>query len=152
MYYFYGFDDGCKNVDLMNDVCIILYVNALCSQHLLNKPLTNRKSNKRMSFLPQLFFSIVEYLLRVYVVCFLHSYIPVQQFNKKRMMLYGIKLFPCNGVETTDSFYRLIPTLPIVVELVGGIGQPVGCRDKFPTLLQHLPYLVLLHFYLRVYQ
>ena len=136
----------------MNGMRIALYVNSLYSQHLLNKSLTNRESDKRLPFLPQLLFSIVEYLLRVYVVCFQHGYIPIQQFNKKRMMLYGIKLFPCNGVETTDSFYRLIPTLPIVVELVGGIGQPVGCRDKFPTLLQHLPYLVLLHFYLRVYQ
>lgn len=71
----------------MNDIHIALYVNALYPQHLLNKPLTNRESDKRLSFLPQHYFSIVEYLLRVYVVCFLHSYIPVQQFNKKRMML-----------------------------------------------------------------
>lgn len=49
----------------MNNTRITLYVNVLYSQHLLNKPLTNRESNKRMSFLPQLFFSIVEYLLRV---------------------------------------------------------------------------------------
>ena len=87
MYYFYGFDDDCKNVDLMNGMRIALYVNSLYSQHLLNKSLTNRESNKRMSFLPQLFFSIVEHLLRVYVVYYQHGYVPVQQFNKKRMML-----------------------------------------------------------------
>ena len=68
------------------------------------------------------------------------------------MILQGFKLFPRDRIETTDPFYRLIPTLPIVVELVGGIGQSVGCRRKFPTLLQHLSDLVLLHFYLRVYQ
>ena len=136
----------------MNEICIVLYVNALYSQHLLNKPLTNRESNKRMSFLPQLFFLIVENLLRTYVVCFQHGYIPIQQFDKKRMILQGFKLFPCDSIETPDPFYRLIPALPIVVELVGGIGQSVGCRGEFPTLLQYFPYLVLLHFYLRVYQ
>ena len=50
----------------MNEICIVLYVNALYSQHLLNKPLTNRESNKLMLFPSQLFFSIVENLLRVY--------------------------------------------------------------------------------------
>ena len=152
MYYFYGFDDDCKNVDLMNGTCITLYVNALYPQHLLNKPLTNRVSDKRLPFLPQHCFSIVEHLLRVYVICFQHGYIPIQQFNKKRKMLQGFKLFPCDGIETTDPFYRLIPALPIVIELVGGIGQSVGCRGEFPTFLQYLPYLVLLRFYLRVHQ
>ena len=71
----------------MNDVCIVLYVNVLYPQHILNKPLTNRESNKRMSYLSQHFFSIVEHLLRMYVVCFQHGYIPIQQFNQKRMML-----------------------------------------------------------------
>lgn len=48
----------------MNEICIVLYVNALYSQHLLNKPLTNRESNKLMLFPSQLFFSIVENLLK----------------------------------------------------------------------------------------
>ena len=43
------------------------------------------------------------------------------------MILQGFKLFPRDRIETTDTIYRLIPTLPIVVELVGGIGQSVGC-------------------------
>ncbi len=132
----------------MNDIHIALYVNALYPQHLLNKPLTNRESDKRLPFLLQHYFSIVEYLLRVYVVYYQHGYVPIQQFSKKRMMLQGFKLFPCNGVETPDPFDRLIPALPIVVELVGGIGQPVGCRGEFPTLLHNLSYLVLLGFYL----
>ena len=68
------------------------------------------------------------------------------------MVLQGFKLFPCDGVETTDSFYRLISTLPIIVELVGGIGQPVGCWCELPALLQDFPNLVLFHLYLRVYQ
>ena len=136
----------------MNEICIVLYVNALYSQHLLNKPLTNRESDKRLPFLPQHYFSIVEHLLRVYVVCYQHGYIPVQQFNEKRMMLQGFKLFLCDGIETTDPFYRLIPALPIVVELVGSIGQSVGCRGEFPAFLQYLPYLVLLRLYLRVHQ
>lgn len=71
----------------MNGTYISLYVNILYSQHLLNKSLTNRESDKRLLFLPQHFFSIVENLLRMYVVCFQHGYIPIQQFNKKRMML-----------------------------------------------------------------
>ena len=68
VYSFYGFDDECNNVDLMNDTYIMLYVKALFPQHLLNKPLTNRESNKLMLFPSQLFFSIVENLLRVYAV------------------------------------------------------------------------------------
>ena len=57
----------------MNEICIVLYVNALYSQHLLNKPLTNRESNKLMLFPSQLFFSIVENLLRVYAVYYQRS-------------------------------------------------------------------------------
>ena len=68
------------------------------------------------------------------------------------MILQGFKLYPCDSVKTTDSFYRLIPTLPIIVELVGGIGQSVGCWCEFLALLQYLSDLVLLHLYLRVYQ
>lgn len=136
----------------MNEICIVLYVNALYSQHLLNKPLTNRESNKLMLFPSQLFFSIVENLLRVYAVYYQYGYIIIHQFNKKRIVLQGFKLFPCDGVETTDSFYRLIPTFPIIVELVGGIGQPVGCRCELPALLQDFPDLVLFYLYLRVCQ
>ena len=136
----------------MNEICIVLYVNALYSQHLLNKPLTNRESNKLMLFPSQLFFSIVENLLRVYAVYYQYGYIIIHQFNKKRIVLQGFKLFPCDGVETTDSFYRLISALPIVIELVSGICKPVRGRSKFPTFLQYLSDLVLLHLYLRMYQ
>ena len=69
----------------MNEICIVLYVNALYSQHLLNKPLTNRESNKLMLFPSQLFFSIVENLLRVYDVYYQYGYIIINQFNKKTM-------------------------------------------------------------------
>ena len=126
----------------MNEICIVLYVNALYSQHLLNKPLTNRESNKLMLFPSQLFFSIVENLLRVYAVYYQYGYIIIHQFNKKRIVLQGFKLFPCDGVETTDSFYRLISALPIVIELVSGICKPVRGRSKFPTFLQYLSDLV----------
>ena len=64
------------------------------------------------------------------------------------MILQGFKLFPRDRIETTDPFYRLIPTLPIVVELVGGIGQSVWRRSQFPTFLQHFSDLVFLHLYL----
>ena len=132
----------------MNGMCIILYDKVLYSQHLLNKPLTNREFDKRLPFLPQLLISIVEHLLRVYVVCYQHGYILIQQFNKKRMMLQGVKLLPCDCIEPSNSLNRLITALPIVIKLVGRIGKSVGCRSKFPTLLQHFPYLVLLHLYL----
>ena len=68
------------------------------------------------------------------------------------MELQSFKLLPCDGVETSHSPYRLIPTFPIVVQLVGGICQPVRCRRELPTLLQYLPYLVLLRFDIRVCQ
>ena len=132
----------------MNEICIVLYVNALYSQHLLNKPLTNRESNKLMLFPSQLFFSIVENLLRVYAVYYQYGYIIIHQFNKKRIVLQGFKLFPCDGVEASHSPYRLIPTLPIAVELVGGISQSGWRRGQFPTFLQHFSDLVFLHLYL----
>ena len=96
----------------------------------------------------QLLFWIVEILLRVYNANYQYGYIPIHHFNEKRMILQGFKLFPCDGKETTDPFYRLIPALPIVVELVGGIGQSVVCRCQFPALLHNLSYLVFLGFYL----
>ena len=119
----------------MNEICIVLYVNALYSQHLLNKPLTNRESNKLMLFPSQLFFSIVENLLRVYAVYYQYGYIIIHQFNKKRIVLQGFKLFPCDGVETSDPPYRLVPTFPIIIQLVGGICQSVHSRGQFPALL-----------------
>ena len=136
----------------MNDGCNIFIYSIITTQHLLNKQLDKRETDKRMPFFPQQPFSVVEILLRVYIVYYQHSYMSIQQFNKKRMILQGFKLFPCDGVETTDSFYRLIPAFPVVVEPVGGIGQSVGCRCEFPAFLQHLSDLVLLHLYLRVYQ
>ena len=119
----------------MNEICIVLYVNALYSQHLLNKPLTNRESNKLMLFPSQLFFSIVENLLRVYAVYYQYGYIIIHQFNKKRTVLQIFELFSCDGIKPPDPFNRLIPTFPVIVQLVGGIGQSVGCRGKFPALL-----------------
>ena len=64
------------------------------------------------------------------------------------IVLQGFELFPCDGVEASHSLYRLIPTLPIAVELVSGISQSVGCRCKFPTFLQHFSDLVFLHLHL----
>ena len=112
----------------MNEICIVLYVNALYSQHLLNKPLTNRESNKLMLFPSQLFFSIVENLLRVYAVYYQYGYIIIHQFNKKRIVLQGFKLFPCDGVEASHPLYRLIVTTSVVIALIGGVGKPVWCR------------------------
>jgi len=135
----------------MNGYHSTLIYSIIAVQHLLNKPLDKRGTNKRVLFLSQQLFSIVEKLLRVYIISYQHSHILIHQFNKRRMVLQGFKLFPCDGVETTDSFYRLISTLPIIVELVGGIGQPVGYRCELPALLQDFPDLVLFYFYLRVY-
>ena len=61
------------------------------------------------------------------------------------IILQGFKLLPCDGVEASHSPYRLIPTFPIVVQLVGGICQTVGRRRQFPALLQYLSDLVFLH-------
>lgn len=75
-------------------------------------------------------------------------YTHIQQFNRKMIILQGFKLLPCDGVEASHSPYRLIPTLPIAVELVGGISQSVWRRGQFPTFLQHFSDLVFLHLYL----
>ena len=113
----------------------MLIYKIVISQHLLNKPLTNRESNKLMLFPSQLFFSIVENLLRVYAVYYQYGYIIIHQFNKKTMELQGFKLLPCDGVEASDPPYRLVPTFPIIIQLIGGICQSVLCRGQFPALL-----------------
>ena len=118
------------------------------SQHLLNKPLAKREIHKRVSVVSQLLFWLVEILLRMYIVYFQFIYTHIQQFNRKMIVLQGFKLLPCDGVEASHSPYRLIPTLPIAVELVGGISQSVWRRGQFPTFLQHFSDLVFLHLYL----
>ena len=118
------------------------------SQHLLNKPLAKREIHKRVSVVSQLLFWLVEILLRMYIVYCQCIYTHIQQFNRKMIVLQGFELFPCDGVEASHSLYRLIPTLPIAVELVSGISQSVGCRCKFPTFLQHFSDLVFFHLYL----
>ena len=118
------------------------------SQHLLNKPLAKREIHKQVSVVSQLLFWLVEILLRMYIVYCQFIYTHIQQFNRKMIMLQGFKLLPCDGVEASHSPYRLIPTLPIAVELVGGISQSVWRRGQFPTFLQHFSDLVFLHLYL----
>ena len=118
------------------------------SQHLLNKPLTKREIHKRVSVVSQLLFWLVEILLRMYIVYCHCIYTHIQQFNRKMIVLQGFKLLPCDCVEASHSPYRLIPTLPIAVELVGGISQSVWRRGQFPTFLQHFSDLVFLHLYL----
>ena len=118
------------------------------TQHLLNKPLTKREIYNWECAVSQLLFWLVEILLRVYIVYYQCVYTHIQQFNRKTMVLQGFELFPCDGVEASHSPYRLIPTLPIAVELVGGISQSVWRRGQFPTFLQHFSDLVFLHLYL----
>lgn len=78
----------------MNEICIVLYVNALYSQHLLNKPLTNRESNKLMLFPSQLFFSIVENLLRVYAVYYQYGLYHYSSIQQKKNSITGIQVVP----------------------------------------------------------
>ena len=132
----------------MNCQCNIFIYSLITSQHLLNKPLAKREINKRVSVVSRLFFWLVEILLRMYIVYCQCIYTHIQQFNRKMIMLQGFKLLPCDGVEASHSPYRLIPTLPIAVELVGGISQSVWRRSQFPTFLQHFSDLVFLHLYL----
>lgn len=68
------------------------------------------------------------------------------------MDLQRFKLLPCDGIEASHSPYRPIPTLPIVVQLVGGVCQSVRCRCEIPTLLQYLSHLVFLRLDIRVCQ
>ena len=132
----------------MNCQCNMFIYSLVTSQHLLNKPLTKRESNKRGAVVSQLRFWLVEILLRMYIVYCQCIYTHIQQFNRKMIILQGFKLLPCDGVEASHSPYRLIPTLPIAVELVGSISQSVWRRGKFPTFLQHFSDLVFLHLYL----
>lgn len=118
------------------------------AQHILNKPLTKREIYNLVCAVSQLLFWLVETLLRVYVVYYQCVYTHIQQFNRKMIVLQGFKLLPCDCVEASHSPYRLIPTLPIAVELVGGISQSVWRRGQFPTFLQHFSDLVFLHLYL----
>lgn len=132
----------------MNCRCNIFIYRLITSQHLLNKPLAKREINKRVSVVSQLLFWLVEILLKTYIVYCQSIYTHIQQFNRKMIILQGFKLLPCDGVEASHSPYRLIPTLPIAVELAGGISQSVWRRSQFPTFLQHFSDLVFLHLYL----
>ena len=92
------------------------------TQHLLNKPLTKREIYNWECAVSQLLFWLVEILLRVYIVYYQYGYIIIHQFNKKRIVLQGFKLFPCDGVEASHSPYRLIVATLVVVALIGGVG------------------------------
>ena len=65
----------------------------IIAQHLLNKPLDKRGINKRVLFLSQQLFSIVEKLLRVYIVSNQYIYVLIHQFNKK-IDITGIQAVP----------------------------------------------------------
>lgn len=137
-----------KIVDSLNGICNMFIYIQIDAQHPLNKPLTKRETDNRSWLYAQFLFWSVEILLRVYIAYYQYDYILIQQFNKKIMELQRFKLLPCDGIEASHSPYRLIPTLPIAVELVGSISQSVWRRGKFPTFLQHFSDLVFLHLYL----
>ena len=137
-----------KIVDLLNCRCNMFIYKQIDAQHPLNKPLTKRERTNGGTAVSQLLFWLVEILLRMYIVYCQCIYTHIQQFNRKMIILQGFKLLPCDGVEASHSPYRLIPTLPIAVELVGGISQSVWRRGQFPTFLQHFSDLVFLHLYL----
>lgn len=137
-----------KIVDSLNGICNMFIYIQIDAQHPLNKPLTKRETDNRSWLYAQFLFWSVEILLRVYIAYYQYDYILIQQFNKKIMELQRFKLLPCDGIEASHSPYRLIPTLPIAVELVGGISQSVWRRGQFPTFLQHFSDLVFLHLYL----
>lgn len=137
-----------KIVDSLNGICNMFIYIQIDAQHPLNKPLTKRETDNRSWLYAQFLFWSVEILLRVYIAYYQYDYILIQQFNKKIMELQRFKLLPCDGIEASHSPYRLIPTLPIAVELVGGISQSVWRRSQFPTFLQHFSDLVFLHLYL----
>lgn len=105
------------------------------TQQLLNKALAKREINNRSVRYSQLLFWSVEILLRVYISYYQYIYIFIHQFNKKTMDLQGFKLLPCDGVEASDPPYRLVPTFPIIVQLIGGICQSIHSRSQFPALL-----------------
>ena len=118
------------------------------TQHLLNKALAKKEIYNFVCTVSQLFFWLVEILLRVYFVYYQRVYTHIQQFNKKMIVLQGFELFPCDGVVASHSPYRLIVATLVVIALIGGIGKPVGCRCQFPTLLHHLTHLVFLNLHL----
>lgn len=68
------------------------------------------------------------------------------------MELQGFKLLLCDGIEASDPPYRFVPAFPIIVQLVGGVCQPVQCRGQFPALLQYLSHLMFLRLDLHVRQ
>lgn len=105
----------------MNGWFNALTFRTIYTQQLLNKVLAKRKINNRSGRCPQLLFWSVEILLRVYIPYYQHCYTLIHQFNKKTMELQGFKLLPCDGVIASDPPYRLVPTFPIIVLLVGGV-------------------------------
>lgn len=126
-----------------------MFIYSLVTPSTSSQQTTRQKRNQQTGVgVSQLLFWLIEILLRMYIVYCQCIYTHIQQFNRKMIILQGFKLLPCDGVEASHSPYRLIPTLPIAVELVGGISQSVWRRGQFPTFLQHFSDLVFLHLYL----
>ena len=67
----------------MNCLCNMLIYRLVNAQHLLNKPLTKREIYNLVCAVSQLFFWLVEILLRVYIVYNQCVYTHIQQFNRK---------------------------------------------------------------------
>ena len=76
----------------MNGGRKVLIYRVMFSQQLLNKSLTKREINERGSPVSQRPFWLVEILLRVYVVYFQCIYTHIQQFNKNKGVITGIRL------------------------------------------------------------
>ncbi len=68
----------------MNNRCNLFICSIINTQHLLNKPLDKRETDNWLPFLPQQLFSVVDNLLRVYVVYYQHIFFYIQQFNKNQ--------------------------------------------------------------------
>ena len=71
----------------MNRLCNMLIYRIVTSQQLLNKPLTKREIHKRVPMVSQLLFWLVEILLKMYITYYQYTYVHIQQFNKKIMVL-----------------------------------------------------------------
>ena len=102
----------------------------------MKKGVRNREWKKVMVFGCEVLFWIVENLLRVYGVYYEYGYMIIDELKKKRIVLEGLKLLGCEGVERRECFYGVIWGVGIVIELVSGICKGVRGRSKFGRLVE----------------
>ena len=87
--------------------------------------------------------------MRIQTFIYQYGYILIHHFIKIIRVMSTVLLLRYRTV--LSSVWENSDTLGYS-HLIGGVSKRIRCRGEFPTFLQYLSDLALLHLYLRVYQ